>query len=80
MILGKFITIAELRTQIAGYMYGVTPIDNDQVCEVQCIILEPQVGNHQSMTLPENLTNHLLSFIPVKHNFPHTPYYCLSSL
>jgi len=57
-ILGKFITIADLRTQIAGYMYGVTPVDNDQVREVQCIVMVPQVGNHQSVTLPENLPDH----------------------
>ena len=53
-ILGKFITIVDLRTQIAGYMYGVTPVDN-QMREVQYIVLMPQVGNHQSVTLPENL-------------------------
>merc|ERR1712238_588890 len=57
-ILGKFITIADLRTQIAGYMYGVTPIDNDQVREVQCIVMVPQVGNHQSVALPKNLPDH----------------------
>merc|ERR1712022_80402 len=27
-ILSKFITIGDLRTQIAGYMYGVSPPDN----------------------------------------------------
>jgi pre-mRNA-processing factor 8 len=54
-ILSKFITIADLRTQIAGYLYGVTPPDNDQVREVRCIVLVPQVGNHQSVTLPEKL-------------------------
>merc|ERR1712238_613521 len=57
-ILGKFITIADLRTQIAGYMYGVTPVDNDQVREIRCIVMVPQVGNHQSVTLPENLPDH----------------------
>lgn len=30
-ILSKFITISDLRTQIAGYMYGVSPPDNAQV-------------------------------------------------
>ena len=30
-ILAKFITSADLRTQICGYLYGVTPSDNDQV-------------------------------------------------
>ena len=30
-ILSKFITIADLRTQVAGYLYGVSPPDNAQV-------------------------------------------------
>ena len=30
-VLSKFITIADLRTQIAGYLYGVSPPDNSQV-------------------------------------------------
>jgi pre-mRNA-processing factor 8 len=54
-ILSKFITIGDLRTQIAGYLYGVTPPDNDHVREVRCIVMVPQVGNHQSVTLPKKL-------------------------
>ena len=54
-MLSKFITIADLRTQIAGYLYGVTPEDNDQVREVRAIVMVPQVGNHQSVTLPKAL-------------------------
>lgn len=54
-ILSKFITIADLRTQIAGYLYGVTPADNDQVREIRAIAMVPQVGNHQSVTLPKML-------------------------
>jgi pre-mRNA-processing factor 8 len=56
-ILSKFITIADLRTQIAGYLYGVTPPDNDQVREIRCIVMVPQVGNHQSVTMPKKLPN-----------------------
>ena len=59
-ILSTFITIADLRTQVAGYLYGITPPDNDQVREVRCIVLVPQVGNHQSVTLPKALPNHEL--------------------
>jgi pre-mRNA-processing factor 8 len=54
-LLSKFITIADLRTQIAGYLYGVIPPDNDQVREVRCIVMVPQIGNHQSVTLPKKL-------------------------
>ena len=57
-ILSRFIVIADLRTQIAGYLYGITPDDNDQVREVRCIVMVPQVGNHQSVTLPKKLPDH----------------------
>ena len=30
-MLNKFICISDLRTQIAGFMYGISPPDNDQV-------------------------------------------------
>ena len=57
-ILSKFITIADLRTQVAGYMYGVSPPDNSQVKEVRCIVLVPQVGSHIQVTLPRRLPEH----------------------
>jgi len=57
-ILGKFITIADLRTQISGYLYGITPPDNDQVREIRCIVMVPQVGNHQGVTLPKMMPDH----------------------
>ena len=61
-------------------MHGVTLVDNNQMREVQCIVLVPQVGNHQSATLQENFPDHLLSAFLVKYNFPPTPYYYLSSI
>jgi len=33
-VLKKFICIADLRTQVAGYIYGVSPPDNPQVCHL----------------------------------------------
>jgi pre-mRNA-processing factor 8 len=54
-ILSKFITIADLRTQCAGYLYGVSPPDNSQVKEIRCIVMVPQLGNHQQVTLPHRL-------------------------
>lgn len=57
-ILSKFITISDLRTQVAGYLYGVSPPDNPQVKEVRCIVLVPQVGSHQNCTLPKRLPEH----------------------
>lgn len=46
-ILKKLITISDLRTQIAGYLYGASPPDNPQVKEIRCIVLPPQWGTHQ---------------------------------
>ena len=57
-VLSKFITVSDLRTQVAGYMYGVSPPDNQHVKEVRCIVLVPQVGNHQAVTLPSQLPKH----------------------
>lgn len=57
-ILKKFIVISDLRTQVAGYMYGVSPPDNPHVKEIRCIVLVPQVGSHQNVTLPRRLPEH----------------------
>lgn len=59
-LLNKFITISDLRTQVAAYMYGVSPEGNPQVKEVRCIVLVPQVGNHKGVTLPKRLPDHEL--------------------
>jgi len=57
-ILKKFITISDLRTQVAGYMYGVSPPDNSAVKEIRCIVLPPQWGTHQMVHLPQALPEH----------------------
>ncbi|KAG6384530.1 hypothetical protein SASPL_155664 [Salvia splendens] len=57
-ILKKFICIADLRTQVAGYLYGVSPPDNPQVKEIRCIALAPQWGTHQQVHLPSALPEH----------------------
>jgi len=57
-VLKKFIVISDLRTQIAGYMYGVSPPDNPQVKEIRCIVLVPQWGTHQTVHLPNQLPQH----------------------
>ncbi|KAK3153934.1 hypothetical protein QOZ80_2BG0183430 [Eleusine coracana subsp. coracana] len=57
-ILKKFICIADLRTQIAGFLYGLSPQDNPQVKEIRCIAIPPQHGTHQMVTLPANLPEH----------------------
>jgi pre-mRNA-processing factor 8 len=57
-ILKKFICIADLRSQIAGYIYGVSPPDNPQVKEIRCIVMPPQLGTHQLVHLPSALPEH----------------------
>ena len=57
-ILSKFICVSDLRTQIAGYLYGVSPSDNAHVKEIRCIVIVPQIGNHQTVTLPAALPDH----------------------
>jgi len=57
-VLKKFICISDLRTQVAGLMYGVSPPDNAQVKEIRCIVLPPQWGNHQSVNLPSQPPEH----------------------
>lgn len=57
-ILKKFITIADLRVQVAGYLYGSSPPDNDQVKEIRTIVMVPQVGNTRDVQLPHQLPQH----------------------
>ncbi|OAL39797.1 pre-mRNA-processing-splicing factor 8 [Fonsecaea nubica] len=57
-ILKKFIAIADLRVQVAGYLYGSSPPDNDQVKEIRTIVMVPQVGSTREVQLPHQLPQH----------------------
>jgi pre-mRNA-processing factor 8 len=58
-ILKRFITIADLRVQIAGYLYGVSaPGTNGQVKEIKCIVMVPQIGGLRNVQLPHQLPQH----------------------
>ena len=57
-ILKRFITIADLRVQVAGYLYGSSPLDNDEVKEIRTIVMIPQVGNTRDVQLPHQLPQH----------------------
>ncbi|BFZ55441.1 pre-mRNA-splicing factor 8 [Savitreella phatthalungensis] len=55
-LLGRFVTIADLRTQIAGFLYGRPSADGDQaVKEIQCIVMMPQRGSNAAVELPHHL-------------------------
>ena len=51
-LLAKFISIGDLRTQIGAFIYGLSPKDNPQVKEIRAIVMVPQVGSHQAVTMP----------------------------
>ena len=57
-ILKRFICISDLRIQVAGFMYGVTPPENPQVKEIRAIVLVPQIGSYQNVTLPHQSPEH----------------------
>lgn len=57
-ILKKFITIADLRTQIGGYIYGSPSEGTSAVKEIRCIVLPPQIGSQHTVALPENFSDH----------------------
>ncbi|KAF4635939.1 hypothetical protein G7Y89_g2137 [Cudoniella acicularis] len=57
-ILKRFITIADLRVQVAGYLYGSSPPDNDHVKEIRCIVMVPQIGSTRDIQLPQQLPQH----------------------
>ncbi|KAI8804010.1 NUC071 domain-containing protein [Cladochytrium replicatum] len=57
-ILKKFICVADLRTQIAGYLYGESVKDNPLIKEVKVIVLVPQWGTHQQVHLPSQYPEH----------------------
>ncbi|EXJ87138.1 hypothetical protein A1O3_04096 [Capronia epimyces CBS 606.96] len=57
-VLKKFITISDLRVQVAGYLYGSSPPDNDQVKEIRTIVMVPQVGSTREVQLPHQLPQH----------------------
>jgi len=57
-ILKKFICISDLRTQIGGFIYGVSPPDNAQVKEIRAIVMPPQYGSHTTVNIPLNSVPH----------------------
>ncbi|EMD31722.1 hypothetical protein CERSUDRAFT_100187 [Gelatoporia subvermispora B] len=54
-ILRAFITASDLRTQVAAFLYGVSPPDNKQVKEIKAVAWVSQRGNNNSVELPTQL-------------------------
>ncbi|CAF1982207.1 unnamed protein product, partial [Rotaria magnacalcarata] len=57
-IFKKFNVISDRRTQIAGYLYGVSPPESPPVKEIRCVVLPPQWGTHETVHLPNILPEH----------------------
>uniref|UniRef100_A0A0N5BA01 MPN domain-containing protein n=1 Tax=Strongyloides papillosus TaxID=174720 RepID=A0A0N5BA01_STREA len=57
-LLRKFIVISDLRTQIAGFLYGCSPPDNPSVKEIHCIVMPPQWGTHQLVNFSSHVPRH----------------------
>jgi pre-mRNA-processing factor 8 len=54
-LLKKFITIADLKTQVGAFLYGRSPKDSPDVKEIQAMVLVPQVGSREEVTFPQTL-------------------------
>jgi len=54
-ILKSFVVSADLRTQVAAFIYGVSPPDNTQVKEIRAVCWVPQRGSHNTIELPNQL-------------------------
>ncbi|KAJ1734331.1 hypothetical protein LPJ61_001133, partial [Coemansia biformis] len=74
-LLRRFIAIADARTQIAGYLYGVSPAAADQVKEIRAIVMVPQWATHLQVHLPDQMPahDHLRDLEPLGwiHTMPH---------
>eukprot|EP00026_Physarum_polycephalum_P002371 Phypoly_transcript_02377.p1 GENE.Phypoly_transcript_02377~~Phypoly_transcript_02377.p1 ORF type:complete len:896 (+),score=129.81 Phypoly_transcript_02377:235-2688(+) len=54
-LLKRFVIIADLRTQIAGYLYGVSSQNKPKTKEIKAIVLPPQWGTTTKVYLPTQL-------------------------
>ncbi|KAJ2716652.1 pre-mRNA-splicing factor 8 [Coemansia spiralis] len=74
-LLRRFIAIADARTQVAGYLYGVSPAAADQVKEIRAIVMVPQWATHLQVHLPDQMPahDHLRDLEPLGwiHTMPH---------
>lgn len=64
-LLKKLISTGDLRTQIAGLLYGVSStnksgVPQPSIKEIRCIVIPPQRGTHQMVYLPDQQPSHKL--------------------
>lgn len=57
-LLKRFIIISDLRTQVAGYLFGISPEDNPDVKEIRAIVMVPQYATNAQVHLPTQMPEH----------------------
>lgn len=50
-VLKKFIQISDLRSQVAGFLYGSSPPGQEKIKEIKAIVMVPQLGTAHSVQL-----------------------------
>lgn len=56
-LLKRFIAMADLRSQISGFMYGSSPAQAPQIKEIRSLVMIPQVGNAHHVQMPTTEPN-----------------------
>ena len=57
-VLKRFICISDLRIQVAAFLFGVSPPDAPFIKEVRALVMVPQIGTYQGVTLPDLFPAH----------------------
>jgi pre-mRNA-processing factor 8 len=59
-IMKSFVCAADLRTPVAGYLFGTVAADNSRVIEVKAVAVVPQRASQRSVELVNDLPTHPL--------------------
>lgn len=59
-VMKAFVCAADLRTPIAGYLFGTVAADNSRVIEVKAVAMVPQRASQRSIELVNELPTHPL--------------------
>jgi pre-mRNA-processing factor 8 len=54
-LLKRFVGVADLRSQVGGYLYGCSPPDKPFVKEIRAVVVPPQCGSAQAVQLAEHV-------------------------
>eukprot|EP00762_Andalucia_godoyi_P001187 ANDGO_02083.mRNA.1 Pre-mRNA-processing-splicing factor 8A len=54
-LLRQFSLIGDVRVQIGAFLFGLPARDNSKVKEIRCLVVPPQLGSPQYLTLPHRI-------------------------